>query len=79
MVKKKAKSKDKKEARAKKLENIKYWSLILLICAIVLFVLSVVTALPFTSTGFLLLGIVLFIIWLIVYFSLDEKIRRIRK
>jgi len=43
-----------------------------------MFVLSIFLTGPVTTTAFLLGGIVLFIVWILVYFTLEEKVRKLR-
>jgi len=69
---------NKKELKIRMLENLKYWSFAILLLSVVMFVLSIFLTGAVTTTAFLLGGIVLFIVWILVYFTLEEKVRKLR-
>jgi hypothetical protein len=68
-----------KKLKVKELEGVRFGTLTLLIASIVSFVLTVIVENVYLSTILLVLAIILFIIWVIFYFSLDEKIRKLAK
>lgn len=68
-----------KDKKVRMLDNLRYWTFGILIIAVVMFILSIFLPTAISSTAFLLGGIILFIIWVLVYFTLDEKARRLKK
>ncbi|MBU1111952.1 MAG: hypothetical protein ABIG93_03475 [archaeon] len=68
----------KEKLRIMMLENVKYWSFAILLLSIVMFILSIFLSGAVSTTAFLLGGIVLFIVWILVYFTIEEKVRKLR-
>jgi len=65
--------------KVERLNTVKFASLIALILAIFFVLVSIVLTEPLVSSALLILGIILFVVWFLIFFSSSDKLQKLVK